>query len=105
VILTTPEGSPAFRDAKLRVWKKHASRIDETLLTNVFERQKRRLGTLYSSVIETKGQIDSALVNAARLEREKAKLIDDGAKQHHEIVGHSLRVRELEGAMQSLSTM
>ena len=105
VILTTPEGSPRFRDAKLRVWKKHASRIDETLLANVFERQKRRLGTLYSSVIETKGQIDSALVNAARLEREKAQLIDDGAKQHHEIVGYSLRVRELEGAMQSLSAM
>jgi LmbE family N-acetylglucosaminyl deacetylase/glycosyltransferase involved in cell wall biosynthesis len=105
VILTTPEGSPEFRDAKLRVWKKHASRIDETLFTNVFERQKRRLGNLYSSVIDTKGQVDSALMNASRLEREKLQLIDDGAKQHNEIVHSALRVSELEGAMQSLSRM
>lgn len=105
VILAAPEGSPRFREAKLKVWKKHASQLDETLFSNVFERQKRRLGTLYSTVVEAKGQLDALNRNAARAEREKAELIAEAAGQHDTITGYALRVRELEGAVQSLSAI
>jgi LmbE family N-acetylglucosaminyl deacetylase/glycosyltransferase involved in cell wall biosynthesis len=105
VILSAPEGSPQFREAKLRVWKKHASRIDEALFSNVFERQKRRMGHLYSAVAETKGQFDAIEKDVARLEREKAQLIAKGAETNDTLNGYMLRVRELEGAMQALSAI
>jgi LmbE family N-acetylglucosaminyl deacetylase len=105
VILAAPEGSPQFREAKLRVWKKHESRIDEPLLAAVFERQKRRLGALYSSVVETKGQTDALAQGVARAEREKAELLAQSAEHYNTINGYMLRVRELEGATQALSAI
>ncbi|HJQ40992.1 MAG TPA: PIG-L family deacetylase [Thermoanaerobaculia bacterium] len=105
VILAAPEGSPQFREAKLRVWKKHASRIDESLFSAVFERQKRRLGALYSSVAETKGQADSLTQGFKRVEREKAELLAQSTENYNTINGYMLRVRELEGATQALSAI
>ena len=105
VILAAPEGSPRFREAKLRVWKKHAARISDELLSNVFERQKRRAGTLYSDLVDAKGQLDSARQNIARLEREKTELIAQGGELYSTITTHALRVRELEGAMQALAAI
>jgi len=105
VILAAPEGSPRFREAKLRVWKKHAARISDELLSNVFERQKRRAGTLYSDLVDAKGQLDSARQNTARLEREKTELIAQGGELYSTITTHALRVRELEGAMQALAAI
>ncbi len=105
VILAAPEGSPQFREAKLRVWKKHASRIDESLFSAVFERQKRRLGALYSSVAETKGQADALAQGVARVEREKAELLAQSTEHYNTINGYMLRVRELEGATQALSAI
>jgi len=104
-ILAAPEGSPQFREAKLRVWKKHSARIDDKLFSNVFERQKRRLGNLYSTVVETKGQLDAAHQSVARSEREKEKLLGESLDHHHTITGYALRVRELEGAVQALSAI
>ncbi|HEX2123107.1 MAG TPA: PIG-L family deacetylase [Thermoanaerobaculia bacterium] len=102
VVLGAPEGSPRFREAKLRVWEKHADRIDNHVLANVFERQKGRLNAVSARFVESKGQVDDAQRNATRLEREKQQLIAQNGELHASITGYALRVRELEGAVHAL---
>jgi LmbE family N-acetylglucosaminyl deacetylase/glycosyltransferase involved in cell wall biosynthesis len=92
VVLAAPEGSPAFRAAKLQVWRKHAALIDNDVIANVFERQKHRAGTLYSDLVEAKGLADATQVEIARATR-------DGVETMNTINGYALRVRELEGAL------
>jgi hypothetical protein len=92
VVLAAPEGSPRFRAAKLQVWRKHTALIDNDVIANVFERQKRRGGALYSDLIEAKGQADAAQIEIARATR-------DGIETMTTINGYALRVRELEGAL------
>jgi LmbE family N-acetylglucosaminyl deacetylase/glycosyltransferase involved in cell wall biosynthesis len=105
VVLAAPEGSPRFRDAKLQVWTKHAARIDNNVVANVLERQKRRAGALYSEVVEAKGAADATQQNIARLEREKNALIAQVAESHHTIGGYAQRVRELEGVTASMHVL
>ena len=102
VVLAAPEGTPRYREAKLRVWQKHADRIDNALIAGVFERQKRRAGAFYSELVETKGQADSARQNLVRLQREKEEVLAQSVDLHNTINGYALRVRELEGAKQAL---
>jgi LmbE family N-acetylglucosaminyl deacetylase/glycosyltransferase involved in cell wall biosynthesis len=92
VVLAAPEGSPRFRAAKLQVWRKHSALIDNDVLANVFEHQKRRGGALYSELVEAKGQADAAQIEIARATR-------DGIETMNTINGYALRVRELEGAL------
>jgi LmbE family N-acetylglucosaminyl deacetylase len=98
VVLASPEGSPRFRAAKLQVWQKHAALIDNNVLADVFERQKRRGGTLYSDLVESKGQAHAAQLEIARALRESVESMDT-------INGYALRVRELEGALQAAHDM
>jgi chromosome segregation ATPase len=102
VVLAAPEGSARFRAAKLQVWNKHAALIDNDLIANVFERQKHELGSLYSQTVETKGQLDDALRNVARLEREKSDLLRRGGEQHEQLIAYSHKVRELEASLAAL---
>lgn len=92
VVLASPEGSPRFRAAKLQVWEKHAALIDNNLIADVMERQKRRGGTLYSDLVEVRGQVHAAEIEIARAQR-------DGVESMNTINGYALRVRELEGAL------
>jgi LmbE family N-acetylglucosaminyl deacetylase len=92
VVLAAPEGTPRFRSAKLQVWQKHATLIDDNVIADVFERQKRRGGTIYSDLVETKGQVDAAQVEIARCTRTSVESMNT-------INGYALRVRELEGAL------
>ena len=92
VVLAAPEGSPRFRAAKLQVWRKHSALIDNDVIANVFERQKRRGGALYSELVESKGQVDAAQIEIARATRESIETTNT-------INGYALRVRELEGAL------
>ena len=103
VILSAPEGSERFREAKLRVWQKHADRIGNEVIANVFERQKQRAQQLYANIIETKGQVDTAAQDIDRLEREKAQLIAQASEAHHTLNGCMLRISELEGGMKALT--
>lgn len=103
VILAAPVGSEKFREAKLRVWQKHAERIDNKVLFDVFARQKRRGQDLYATLVETKGQVDSATQNIDRLEREKAQLIAQASEAHHTLNGSVMRISELEGAIDALT--
>ena len=105
VVLAAPEGSARFREAKLRVWEKHAKSIDNNVLADVFERQKRRMGTLYAQLIEAKGQVDDAQRTCSRFEREKGEVLAQLTELHQTINGYALRVRELEGATHALAAM
>ncbi|MFL6244960.1 MAG: PIG-L family deacetylase [Thermoanaerobaculia bacterium] len=92
VVLAAPEGSPRFRKAKLQVWSKHAALIDNNVIADVLERQKKRGGALYSDLIEVKGQTNAAQLEIARATRESIESMNT-------INGYALRVRELEGAL------
>jgi LmbE family N-acetylglucosaminyl deacetylase/glycosyltransferase involved in cell wall biosynthesis len=97
VVLAAPEGSPRFRAAKLQVWRKHSALIDNDVIANVLERQKRRSGTHYSELVEAKGQADAAQIEIARATR-------DSIEATNTINGYALRVRELEGALHAAQT-
>lgn len=99
VILSTPEGSEAFRQARLRVWKKHAGEISEDLFARVWERQKLRLNRGFAELVEQKGQVVALGRDLARLTREKEAVIAQNAEAQNAINGYALRQRELEGAM------
>lgn len=92
VVLSAPEGSQRFRDAKLQLWKKHAALIDNNVIANVVERQKKRSNALYADLIEAKGQAESARLDVARITR-------DAVESQNTINGYAFRVRELEGAI------
>ncbi|HEX6641817.1 MAG TPA: PIG-L family deacetylase [Thermoanaerobaculia bacterium] len=92
VVLATPEGTPRFRAAKLQVWQKHAALIDNNVIADVFERQKRRGGTLYSDLVESRGQMHAAQLEIARATRESIESMNA-------INGYALRVRELDGML------
>jgi hypothetical protein len=102
ILLAAPEGSKKFRDAKLQVWRKHATDISNETFANVFERQKRHAASLESSVIEEKGRRAQSENDAARLEREKTQLIDEIGSLHNEINQRTIYIKELEGAIQVL---
>lgn len=95
VVLAAPEGSEKFREAKLQVWRKHASLLEPEVFARVFERQKRRMNALYGEAVEAKGLIDHA-------ERDAARALRESIESQNTINGYMLRVRELEGALESL---
>jgi len=102
IVLSAPEGSPRFREAKRQVWRKHAALIDHDVIADVFERQKQlRLQSL-SEVTEARGLRHHLETNLARVEREKSELIARMSTIHEEATGYALRVRELEGVVRQM---
>jgi LmbE family N-acetylglucosaminyl deacetylase len=94
VVLAAPEGSEQFRAAKLRIWNKHRGRIDDQLVAGVFEKQKRRVQTLFSELVETRGQIADVRDSAAAADRQSI--------ERQETIGrYVVRAAELEGALRS----
>jgi len=98
ITLESPEGSQRFREAKLQVWKKHASMIDETVMADVFERQKRRIGMLHSSLVESDGSQSQLRRDVDRLQREKSTLLGEMQALYERINEISMRISHLEGA-------
>ena len=103
IVLATPEGSSRFREAKLKIWSKHAALVDSDLFANVFERQKQRTNQLYSQVVETKGQVDALRIAETRLERDKLDLITQIQEQYEAGNRQIVRIRELESAVQVMT--
>jgi LmbE family N-acetylglucosaminyl deacetylase/glycosyltransferase involved in cell wall biosynthesis len=95
ITLTTPEGSAAFREAKLRVWAKHRELLDDDVLANAFERQKRRIASIFSFLVEEKGRRHHAETDIARLEREKTSLMSELYTVTTAAQQAELRAREL----------
>jgi LmbE family N-acetylglucosaminyl deacetylase/glycosyltransferase involved in cell wall biosynthesis len=100
VVLASPEGSDEFRAAKLRVWKKHG--VGHDVFARVFERQKRRLNALHSTVVERTGETEVTRRDIDRLVREKAEVMAQTAEAQNTVNGYALRQRELEGAVEAM---
>lgn len=98
ITLESPEGSARFREAKLAVWKKHAALIDETVIANVLERQKRRLVATQNDAVDAMGRQNHLEIDGARLEREKATLISEIQALHNRINETLMRISHMEGA-------
>lgn len=77
ITMTSGEGTPAFREAKLRVWRKHEALISPNVFANVLERRKKRLGELESAATEQSGLAGSRAVEVDRLQRESVYLQDE----------------------------
>jgi LmbE family N-acetylglucosaminyl deacetylase/glycosyltransferase involved in cell wall biosynthesis len=98
ITLQSPEGSARFRAAKLQVWKKHEALVDENVIADVLERQKRRVIAMGNDVVEAKGLQSQFQTDIARLEREKAMLLGEIQSLHQRINEISMRISHLEGA-------
>lgn len=102
ITLAAPEGSDRFREAKLQVWRKHASRIDNDVLANVYQRLKQRLFGSESARVEEAGRRSLAEKDLARLEREKNQLIGEIQSLHDSVNEKLMHIARIEGAMQAL---
>lgn len=98
ITLSSPEGSARFREAKLQIWKKHAALINENLIADVFERQKRRLSAVHNEAVEANGRQNHAETDIARLGREKATLEAEIQTLHNRVNEALMRISHLEGA-------
>jgi LmbE family N-acetylglucosaminyl deacetylase/glycosyltransferase involved in cell wall biosynthesis len=102
IVLSAPEGSPRFREAKHQIWRKHAALVDHDVLANVFERQKQRGLQLSNEITEARGLRHHLETAVARVEREKGELMVRMSALHEEATGHALRVRDLEGLVRQM---
>ncbi|HVE70712.1 MAG TPA: glycosyltransferase, partial [Thermoanaerobaculia bacterium] len=102
-VLAAPEGSDAFRAAKLRVWEKHG--IDPMTFARAIEKQKRRTSDVFSSAFTIRGEVDALRRDIDRLTREKDEVIAQNAVAQNTINGYALRVRELDATAHSLSAI
>lgn len=97
IVLAAPEGSAAFREAKLKIWKRHQALLDPNVFANAFEQQKRRLNALNGDAVEQRGRTHQLEINATRLEREKNELLAQVQNLYQQSVEHVARIRQLEG--------
>ncbi|HSP14452.1 MAG TPA: PIG-L family deacetylase [Thermoanaerobaculia bacterium] len=102
ILLAAPEGSARFRDAKLQVWRKHASKMSNDVFANVFEQQKRRGNALESMLVEAKGRGANGENEIARLEREKGQLIGEIQTLHSDVNQRTMYIKDLEAAVEAL---
>ncbi|HJT16576.1 MAG TPA: glycosyltransferase, partial [Thermoanaerobaculia bacterium] len=98
ITLSSPEGSARFREAKLQVWKKHAALIDENVIADAFEKQKRRLNAVHNEAVEANGRQNHLETDIARLERDKATLGAEIQALHNRVNEALMRISHLEGA-------
>ena len=101
ITLAATEGTKRFRDAKLQVWRKHAARITNDVLLNVYERQKQRLTMLSNALVESNGRTHHAERDIARLEREKAELVRQLGDLHNDLNGRVFEIREVERQLEN----
>ena len=97
ITMASPEGSQAFRDAKLAVWRKHASLLTNDVVANALERQKRRLGKLQNDAIEVRGLHHHLQIEITRLQRENRRLIGDLERLSDTVTQDAIRISHFEG--------
>jgi LmbE family N-acetylglucosaminyl deacetylase len=98
VVMANPESSAAFRDAKLKIWRKHAALMGENLFANVFEREKQRTVALEGQLVDARGARGRIEQEVARLERDKQSLIAQIGALSERINETMMRISHLEGA-------
>jgi LmbE family N-acetylglucosaminyl deacetylase len=97
ITMALPEGSPAFREAKLAVWRKHASLLTNDVFANALERQKRRLAGLRNDAVEARGLGHHLHIDIARLQREEARLTADIQRLNDTVTQDAIQISALEG--------
>lgn len=102
ITLSTPEGSAGFRQAKLQVWRKHAALIDDNLIANVFETQKRETALVQAQRIDSTGLAAFHEQSARRAEREKQSLISRLQAQNERLNEAVVRVSHLDGLVRGM---
>lgn len=75
-MVSSPEGSEAFREAKLKVWKKHGVSLKPEETLRAFEAMKRSTQQMAREWSDTSGSKQHLEIDVARLERDKLLLID-----------------------------
>ncbi|HXI13629.1 MAG TPA: PIG-L family deacetylase [Thermoanaerobaculia bacterium] len=102
-MLSSPEGSETFRQAKLRVWSKHgvASGAEETL--RAFEGMKRSLQQLSRAWSETNGSRHHLELDVARLEADKVLLIGQVGERQQQLSTLDRTLAELHAAVAALT--
>ncbi len=98
IVAANPEGSPAFREAKLQVWRRHANLLGENVFANVFESEKRRTVATEGDLVEARGARGRCELEIARLERDKQSLIAEIGALSERINETMMRISHLEGA-------
>lgn len=102
ITVNSPEGTRKFREAKLQVWAKHASRITNDVIANAWEKQKRRIAEATIQLIEEKGQRSHADENIVRFEREKQELLRQIGSLHDTTNAKLMYIQQLEGTIAAL---
>lgn len=100
ITMEMPEGSAAFREAKLKIWRKHSALVTQNVLANALERQKRLVNTLRSESVEARGLVSHLDHEIARLQRESLFARENEVRHRRtaEIAGEELtRVVEESG--------
>jgi LmbE family N-acetylglucosaminyl deacetylase len=98
VVMANPESSPVFRDAKMKIWRKHAALMGENLFANVFEREKQRTVALEGQLVDARGARGRIEQEVARLGRDKQSLIAQIGALSERINETMMRISHLEGA-------
>ncbi|MGA7615636.1 MAG: PIG-L family deacetylase [Thermoanaerobaculia bacterium] len=81
-VLASPEGSEAFRRAKLRIWEKHRDLASPEAFADALAKQKLELQRTWSERVEQIGRGRHLERDVDRLEREKQTLIEEIREQH-----------------------
>jgi LmbE family N-acetylglucosaminyl deacetylase len=97
ITMQSPEGSHAFREAKLAIWRKHDALLTDDTIANAFERQKRALSAASAAAVESRGLGHHLNREIARLEREKRQLIADVQALHDTVTQNAIHIAALEG--------
>ncbi|MBW3671514.1 MAG: hypothetical protein KY432_07555, partial [Acidobacteria bacterium] len=96
-VLGAPEGSPAFRDAKRRVWELHRDQLNDDVLLNVYERQKRRNRELDDRLMNEIGRARQLESDVRRLSREMQQILVRTGEEHERA---SAAAHEMGGRLQ-----
>ncbi|MGZ7080119.1 MAG: glycosyltransferase, partial [Thermoanaerobaculia bacterium] len=102
ITMESPEGSDAFREAKMHVWRKHADLVDFDVFARVFEKEKQRRLELQSSLVDEKGRRGHIERDVDRLEREKQALIAQIGALHETLNERTVRLHAMEAVEQQL---
>lgn len=81
-VQATPSGSKEFRDAKLKVWEKHADRLTNEVFARAIELQKANILAARGRAVDAEGRARHLESDVTRLEREKASLIEELRREH-----------------------
>ena len=102
IVLAASAESPAFHEARQRIWKKHADLFTPATIAAAFDRQKRRLLELQSRSVEASGRANRAELESIRLEREKRELLAQLAAVHESLNQANVRRASLEAVHEAL---